>query len=177
MEKILIGLVLAWAVGEDCCGRDDCWRHCRVQYRGSRNYYNSTDCMCYPVVQCVQGEFFDTLSNTCVGNNTVPEVTFNHTDSGEGTLFGGSESECVNGVVASQYCVCYEGYTTSEYQEGRVRECDVKQGEGQGLYVNLPENATGLSSSEKMLVLCGVLFTCIVIACLIRCKIRSSYSV
>ena len=129
-----IGFILGYS--QECQMPQDCSRYCRIEYGGTRNYYNSTDGICYPVVYCEKSQVYVIQTNSCVSTTIpdLPDPSFNNTDE---QIYSNKPSECIHGTLISGVCICNEGYATNTTQD--MSSSTIK-------YCNIPSSS--LSDSE-----------------------------
>lgn len=182
-----IGIILGYS--QECQMPQDCSRYCRIEYGGTRNYYNYTDGLCYPVVTCEKNQVYVIQTNSCV-STTIPDLpnpSLNNTDE---QIYSNKPSECIHGILISGICKCNEGYTTNTTQDiysSSIKYCNIPSSSISGSdYI---ENSDGsltadlsntsilfLSFSERIGILIGVaVLLCILSHCIVS-RLKRKYS-
>ena len=160
----MIGIFVA-VLAQECCLPDNCWAYCRVNHAGAKNYFNSTSCSCEAPAKCPEGQVFDFESNSCLSRLDIPQLEF--PTANNYTTVGETSSDCVNGELRGSICACFEGYTTSKYQEGSLKECDTRTVSGSNSIIGKPKEET-FTFIEKV----GILFGLSVVLCCVSCCIK-----
>jgi hypothetical protein len=180
-----IAIILGYS--KECQMPQDCSKHCRIEYGGTRNYYNSTDGLCYPVVTCDKNQVYVIQTNSCV-STTIPDLpnpSLNNTDE---QIYSNKPSECIHGILISGICKCNEGYSTNTTQDmnsSTIKYCNIPSSSLSDSLENSDGSITAylsngsklpLSFGERIGILVGVaVLLCILSHCIVS-RLKRKYS-
>lgn len=182
-------IILILVSATECELPQDCNKYCRIEYAGTRNYYNSTNGICYPITSCASNQVYIFNSNSCV-SNSIPDLPDPPLNTTNDVIFSSKPLECINGVLQSGICICNEGYTTSPTQDinsPTLKYCEISTSDladfnpytlnNDGSLSMEPLNSSKipLSFIERVSILGGIgIVLCIISQCIVH-KMKKKY--